>query len=364
VGFLGLGSLIGGIGSLFGGLLGSSASEEAAQQYEQALQQGMNFLQNEQQTGIAGTAPFLAGGQQGATTLAGLMSTPGAGLLTPWTQQFTPLSGAQVQQTPGYQFQLQQGENAIQNSAAGQGSLLTGRTLGALNNFAQGTANQAYQQYGVEDPLLQYQSAYQSFLNNQQNTYNMLSGLSNQGLQAAGMQNNLLTGLGGDIASMMGQKGAAAAGGTIGSANAWSNAIGGLSNNFGSMGMLQGLMGMQMLGGLMNNMPDAEAEGTDFAPGGPTLVGERGPELVNLPTGSQVVPNKNLPIAPIAQPVSLGGLMGGMPGRGMPVAPIARPVMPGGGGMPPRNPVSGPVAPIAPWMMGNPMARMPLSALA
>lgn len=35
------------------------------------------------------------------------------------------------------------------------------------------------------------------------------------------------------------------------------------------------------------------ASGTNFAPGGLSLVGERGPELVNLPRGSQVVPMKN-----------------------------------------------------------------------
>jgi hypothetical protein len=34
------------------------------------------------------------------------------------------------------------------------------------------------------------------------------------------------------------------------------------------------------------------AAGTDFAPGGLALVGERGAELVNLPRGSQVIPNK------------------------------------------------------------------------
>jgi hypothetical protein len=36
------------------------------------------------------------------------------------------------------------------------------------------------------------------------------------------------------------------------------------------------------------------ANGTNFAPGGMTLVGERGPELVNLPRGSQVIPNNKL----------------------------------------------------------------------
>jgi hypothetical protein len=33
------------------------------------------------------------------------------------------------------------------------------------------------------------------------------------------------------------------------------------------------------------------AGGTNFAPGGLAVVGERGPELVNLPRGSQVIPH-------------------------------------------------------------------------
>lgn len=36
------------------------------------------------------------------------------------------------------------------------------------------------------------------------------------------------------------------------------------------------------------------AAGTNFAPGGMSLVGERGPELVNLPRGSKVIPNNRL----------------------------------------------------------------------
>ena len=44
--------------------------------------------------------------------------------------------------------------------------------------------------------------------------------------------------------------------------------------------------------GLFNSFkPGAFAGGTDYAPGGMALVGERGPELVNLPRGSQVIPN-------------------------------------------------------------------------
>ncbi|MEO8751727.1 MAG: hypothetical protein ABI624_03520, partial [Casimicrobiaceae bacterium] len=36
------------------------------------------------------------------------------------------------------------------------------------------------------------------------------------------------------------------------------------------------------------------ADGTDFARGGPTVVGERGMEVVNLPRGSRVTPNNML----------------------------------------------------------------------
>lgn len=39
---------------------------------------------------------------------------------------------------------------------------------------------------------------------------------------------------------------------------------------------------------------DIFGEGTDFAPGGRAIVGDKGPELVNLPRGAQVVPNNKL----------------------------------------------------------------------
>lgn len=58
-------------------------------------------------------------------------------------------------------------------------------------------------------------------------------------------------------------------------------------------GLLSGLGG----GGL-KSFPSAPlpmyADGTNYAQGGMAIVGERGPELVNLPRGSQVVPNHKL----------------------------------------------------------------------
>lgn len=49
-----------------------------------------------------------------------------------------------------------------------------------------------------------------------------------------------------------------------------------------------------LAGGISGAITGFFAGGTDFAPGGLAMVGERGPELVNLPRGSQVIPNHEL----------------------------------------------------------------------
>ncbi len=49
-----------------------------------------------------------------------------------------------------------------------------------------------------------------------------------------------------------------------------------------------------LLGNLLGGIIPGFATGTSFAPGGLAVVGEKGPELVNLPRGSQVIPNGEL----------------------------------------------------------------------
>jgi hypothetical protein len=53
------------------------------------------------------------------------------------------------------------------------------------------------------------------------------------------------------------------------------------------------------------------ADGTDFAPGGPAIVGERGAEIVNLPRGSQVIPAHTSRSMMAAAANSNGGSGGG-----------------------------------------------------
>jgi hypothetical protein len=300
------GLLTAGIGagtSLLGGLFGSSASSKASQQYIQALQKAQGFLQGQEKQGLQNYSPYLSEGSTASGQLSQLLGTPGQGLLQNWTQQFTAPTAAEAAATPGYQFQLQQGESALQNSAAGQGSLLSGRTLADLNNYAQGTASSNYQQT-FNNSLAQYQSAYNTFLNNQNNTYSRLLGASGQGLQAAGGAGNLISGIGGDIASLYGQQGAAAAQGTIGSANAWTGALGGIGNAASNYGLLSALNGNQS-NPLYANFGDAPwtQGGSIPQPFSPSGVGP-------APTGISGVPGTVPGLPPPDSNLQLSSLLG------------------------------------------------------
>jgi hypothetical protein len=81
--------------------------------------------------------------------------------------------------------------------------------------------------------------------------------------------------------------------------NLWSAAFGGSGGGF-NLGSLFGLggggasAGPITLGGAGGHVPFF-AEGTNSAPGGWSVVGEKGPELMNVPRGAQILPNGVMP---------------------------------------------------------------------
>lgn len=260
------GGILSGVGSIFGGLFGSNASEE----YIKQLQKAQQFLQDQEKQGLQNYQPFLNTGQAASNTLGQLMSTPGEGLLKGWDKTFTAPTAAEAAATPGYKFQLQQGLDAMQNSAAGKGNLLSGRALADLNNYAQGVASTNYQNV-FNNAFTQYQSAYNTFLNNQNNAYNRLMGTAGMGLNAAGGMGNLMTNFGGDIASLMGQQGAAQAQGTM----AMGQGISGALSNIGGMFTMKGLMGGGGGDGMSNLFSDAGLNvlQPSYMPGGGSWTG-------------------------------------------------------------------------------------------
>jgi len=297
---LGIGLAISGGASLLGGLFQSGASTSAAKQQAQAAEYAANLQYAESQQAnaliqqiygqnVARLAPFVTGGQsfydtaaqgvtgmqQGINAIGTLTGTGGGGngnpLTSPLTAPFQPTM-AQLSQTPGYQFALQQGLLAVGagSSAQGMGSAVSGAGAGntvpgvagigpsgplgkGLANYAEGLASTTYQQQ------------FQNYLTQNQQIYNILAGYTGlgQNLATTGLSGY---GLGAGAAAGTGQLGATAGGqsanallqgaqgygsystagaaataaGTVGSASALSNALGGVGNSALLYGVLGG----------------------------------------------------------------------------------------------------------------------------
>ncbi len=140
----------------------------------QALQNLYNQNYTQQQSMLA---PYTAGGPANVGMLnAGLQ--PGGGLADPYGKTFN-FTGADLQNSPGYQFQLAQGQKAIDASRAAMGTRFSGGAAKAADQF-----NVDYAGTKFNDAFNQAQSTYNTNLNqfetDQANRYNRLSGTVGQ----------------------------------------------------------------------------------------------------------------------------------------------------------------------------------------
>lgn len=135
----------------------------------------------------------------------------------------------------GAQFQslLRQGEGAILSNASATGGLRGGNTQSALAQFRPQLLSQLIEQQ-----------------------YARLGGISSLGQNAAAGVGNAGMQTGGNIANLLAQQGAAQAGGALGQANAFGNALGGVS---------QAWMLSRMLGGGSTTAPNGGLSGPSNA---------------------------------------------------------------------------------------------------
>ncbi len=267
------------------GQLGEESLANEVEQYQQAqandepwLQTGANSLAT--LSSLLGLAPAAGStstagktlsipGVNGSVTLPGVTGLQGTAstsdgafgsLMSAYPGgAFTAPTAAQAAATPGYQFALQQGEGAVQAGASANGSLLTGGTLNAENQFGQNLANTNYNNV-YNQALTNYNTNYNTWSNQQANEFNRLAALSgmgqttaaqlnSQGLQSAGQVGNTLNSTGAQIGQDYQNAAAATASGYVGGANAWGGALNGLGGSMEQMLMLQQLLAQQNNGG-------------------------------------------------------------------------------------------------------------------
>lgn len=210
-------------GAIIGGIAASAiSSSNAAGAMNNASNNALGLTQSEFNTEQANAAPYLESGKNALATLNADMPQ----LSSPFTMQ-------QFQQSPGYQFQLDQGMQAMQRSAASKGLLNSVGTQQNLNNYAQGTANS------------DYQNALQNYMNQNQQKYNMLSGLANQGLQATGLANSSGQNYANNASNTILGAGNAQAAGSIATGNAITNGLSNGVNGYVNYNAMSNLFGNQ-----------------------------------------------------------------------------------------------------------------------
>ena len=205
---------VGAAGSAYASKQSSKAAQTQAASADRASQiQQENFEQTRKDL-----MPYKQAGDTSLSQLMGQMTPDGY-----FNQTYT---GQDIYSDPSYQFRLQQGQDAIQSSAAAKVGLLTGATLKALQNYGQESASQ------------EYSNAYNRFNADQTNRYNRLSNLVGVGQNAAAQVGNAGAQTAQAVANntMAGANSIAA--GQVASANNWANT----ANNLGSMATSYAMM--------------------------------------------------------------------------------------------------------------------------
>jgi len=250
--------------SLAGGKKGASAATNAAQLQFQAAQQALQQQRDIAQTIQGYVQPFINYGTNALGSLSAAIPSLTAPIDTSLPSFTFQPTMADLAQTPGYQFTLQQAELAGQNALTSTG---LGRSMSAVDTAAQiagGVAANTWPQ--VFNAQL---SGFQTNTNNllagrtmdlqqRQQIANILGGQAGIGLQGVGVGTGAAVPLAGQMASSITGAGAAQASGVVGAANALTAGLSGvgsaassipqsliLANAFGSGGGFSSLFGSQ-----------------------------------------------------------------------------------------------------------------------
>lgn len=121
------------------------------------------------------------------------------------------------QADPGYQFRMQQGQDALERSAAARGGLNSGATLKAITEYGQ---NFASNEFG---------NAYNRFTNNQTNRFNRLAAIAGIGQTAQGQMNQAAQTYGTNMGNIAVGNANAQGASAIAQGNAWSGGLQGLA---------------------------------------------------------------------------------------------------------------------------------------
>lgn len=188
------GAIVGGVASNMAAGKQANAAGKAADQSAEAAAQMRADLTPYNNLGQQAINPLWSAMGYNVDDKGNVTQNPSATL-----QQQFKFDPANLENTPGYQFTLQQGLKGTNNALAAQGLGLSGAQAKGLSQYTTGLANQTYgDQYNRA--LSTYNTNYQVASNNVNNLQNLVNTGQNsaaqsgqQGVQAANNAGNYLT---------------------------------------------------------------------------------------------------------------------------------------------------------------------------
>ena len=364
--------------SILGGFMSTGAIDDATKALTTGGQQAISTVQGSADK-AAGTlsdvygqqkdqlSPYTTAGTGAESALASGVA-PGGNLVAPFTGNpnfsYTPQD---LQNDPGYQFRLQQGEAAIEANAAATGKRFSGATAKALSDYTGQSASQEYntalqQQQGIFQE--NYANSSNQFYTNQGNARAALQNLAGSGQAAATTEvgaagtygtnlSNLQSGTGKAIADIQTQIASATASGDIAKANMLQATLTALTQGMTQAEILAATKSQPgtTINNTNTNSPSATGGGGGAGgAGGNGTGGNGGPGApappITLPPGPPAPPvaPPTPPIPPVPPPEPTPGPPGvSFPGSGVDPNPPGTPPI-----TPPLPIPQPPVAPPAP----------------
>lgn len=131
--------LIGALGSIAGGIIKGIGSVAAGNAVQAGIKKAGKAVTAGAEEAQGYLEPVIGAGDTARSYQLGALGLPGG------VDRAT--AEAAFRDAPGYQFAFNQGQNAVQTSAAAGGRLFSGGTLKALTKFGQGIADQSFGQW-------------------------------------------------------------------------------------------------------------------------------------------------------------------------------------------------------------------------
>lgn len=218
------------VGGVASSAIGASASKSAANTQADAARDAAALQQQQYDQTREDLQPYR---DVGTNNIAGLQSLANNPFFTQgfYYDKFTAPTAQEAQQTPGYQFTLQQGLKAAQNSASARGLGSSGAALKGAESYATGLADSTYNDVfnrALSGYNANYNTSLGSYTTDQQvlgNQYNRLLGLVNLGQNSAAMTAQAGQAATNGIANSVTSGAAASAAGQVGAANALTGGI-------------------------------------------------------------------------------------------------------------------------------------------